>query len=140
MESAELCVRTVNGCEANGRPLRIDPADIDIRQLDMLGATRQRDFLELQAQMVGVHEINAQAEVSFVVSQLATSEVFKLLAHFQKLAENNPADARAMLVKNPALTHALLHAQFVACMCCRGREINPMAKKDIERRKYVCFG
>ncbi|CAD7931146.1 unnamed protein product [Amoebophrya sp. A25] len=133
-ESADLCCRTMNGIECYGRPLRIDTADVDIKTLEMLGATRQRDFLELQAQMVGVHDVNYQAEVSGLISTLSTSEVFCALAHMQALVKNNPLEARAYLTKNPAMAHAMMHAQFLASM--HSRPMRPMTRKDIDNANW----
>lgn len=116
-DSAMLCYKTLNGMECMGRPLRLDLGDTDIASLDMLGTTRQRDLADLQSQMIGPHPISGLAEAANkVLSKLSIEQLFFVIDHARVWAQNNPAECRAYLTKNPGVAYALQFAQFTVGM------------------------
>ena len=112
-ESAALCYRTLNGTEFYGRPLRLDPGDVDVRNLEMLGATRQRDLADLQAQMIGAHSVSLAAEAAHcVATTLSLEQLCSIVAHGKAWQKADLRGCRSFLVRNPDVAFALQYAQM----------------------------
>jgi len=127
IETAMSAMRNLNGFEINGRILRVDNA----------GAERHR-MTEVSNQSAGHngprHHSNDNHEhhtftarepegppppekvpevISKAVASLPPDQMFELMKQMKLCIQNNPNEARTMLLQNPQLAYALLQAQVV---------------------------
>ncbi|KAL1464695.1 hypothetical protein WDU94_004319 [Cyamophila willieti] len=110
-ETALSAMRNLNGYEIGGRNLRVD------------NACTEKSRLEIQSLLQGpisesqygepVSAEKAPETVSKAVASLPPEQMFELMKQMMQCAQNNPAEARAMLLQNPQLAYALLQALVV---------------------------
>uniref|UniRef100_A0A8D8VVG9 Cleavage stimulation factor subunit 2 n=1 Tax=Cacopsylla melanoneura TaxID=428564 RepID=A0A8D8VVG9_9HEMI len=110
-ETALSAMRNLNGYEIGGRNLRVD------------NACTEKSRLEIQSLLQGpisesqygepVSADKAPETVSKAVASLPPEQMFELMKQMMQCAQNNPAEARAMLLQNPQLAYALLQALVV---------------------------
>ncbi|KAI5756438.1 hypothetical protein M8J77_025113 [Diaphorina citri] len=110
-ETALSAMRNLNGYEIGGRNLRVD------------NACTEKSRLEIQSLLQGpisesqygepVSADKAPENVSKAVASLPPEQMFELMKQMMQCAQNNPAEARAMLLQNPQLAYALLQALVV---------------------------
>ncbi|CAH0387532.1 unnamed protein product [Bemisia tabaci] len=110
-ETALSAMRNLNGCEISGRSLRVD------------NACTEKSRLEMQSLMAGpqsesqygepVSAEKAPEAISKAVASLPPEQMFELMKQMKLCVQNNPAEARTMLLQNPQLAYALLQAQVV---------------------------
>jgi cleavage stimulation factor subunit 2 len=55
----------------------------------------------------------APEAISKAVASLPPEQMFELMKQMKLCVQNNPSEARAMLLQNPQLAYALLQAQVV---------------------------
>ncbi|CAG0889145.1 unnamed protein product [Darwinula stevensoni] len=95
-ETALSAMRNLNGFEIGGRTLRVD------------NACTEKSRLELQ-----IEPEKAPEAISKAVASLPPEQMFELMRQMKICIQNNPAEARTMLMQNPQLAYALLQAQVV---------------------------
>ncbi|XP_025191265.1 cleavage stimulation factor subunit 2-like [Melanaphis sacchari] len=111
-ETALSAMRNLNGYEIGGRTLRVD------------NACTEKSRLEMQSLMMGMptseshygDAVNAEKApeiINNVVSTLPPEQLFELMKQMKECIQNNPVEARNMLLQNPQLGYALLQAQVV---------------------------
>jgi cleavage stimulation factor subunit 2 len=104
-------MRNLNGYEIGGRTLRVDNACTEKSRMEMA-------FL-LQGPQVenpyGEHCDPEQAPevITKTVASLPPEQMYELMKQMKACIQNNPAEARQMLMLNPQLAYALLQAQVV---------------------------
>ncbi|XP_037975966.2 cleavage stimulation factor subunit 2 tau variant isoform X1 [Plutella xylostella] len=110
-ETALSAMRNLNGYEIGGRSLRVD------------NACTEKSRMEMQALMQGPQIENPYGEpvdpekapeaISKAVATLPPEQMFELMKQMKLCIQNNPTEARNMLLQNPQLAYALLQAQVV---------------------------
>jgi cleavage stimulation factor subunit 2 len=112
-ETALSAMRNLNGCELNGRTLRVDNAANE--------KTRE-EFRNLQTTEKGSFESpygpdvdpeKAPEAISKAVASLPPDQMFELAKQMKQCIQSSPTEARNMLVQNPQLAYALLQALVV---------------------------
>ncbi|XP_053606094.1 cleavage stimulation factor subunit 2 tau variant isoform X2 [Plodia interpunctella] len=110
-ETALSAMRNLNGYEIGGRSLRVD------------NACTEKSRMEMQALMQGPQIENPYGEpvepekapeaISKAVATLPPEQMFELMKQMKLCIQNNPTEARNMLLQNPQLAYALLQAQVI---------------------------
>ncbi|XP_068624268.1 cleavage stimulation factor subunit 2 [Battus philenor] len=110
-ETALSAMRNLNGYEIGGRSLRVD------------NACTEKSRMEMQALMQGpqvenpygdpVEPEKAPEAISKAVATLPPEQMFELMKQMKLCVQNNPSEARNMLLQNPQLSYALLQAQVI---------------------------
>ncbi|XP_004930566.1 cleavage stimulation factor subunit 2 tau variant isoform X2 [Bombyx mandarina] len=110
-ETALSAMRNLNGYEIGGRSLRVD------------NACTEKSRMEMQALMQGpqvenpygdpVEPEKAPEAISKAVATLPPEQMFELMKQMKLCIQNNPNEARNMLLQNPQLAYALLQAQVI---------------------------
>lgn len=110
-ETALSAMRNLNGFEIGGRILRVD------------NACTEKSRMEMAALLSGPQVDNPYGEqcepeqapevISKVVASLPPEQMYELMKQMKECIQNNPHEARQMLIQNPQLAYALLQAQVV---------------------------
>ncbi|XP_063374417.1 cleavage stimulation factor subunit 2 tau variant [Cydia amplana] len=110
-ETALSAMRNLNGYEIGGRSLRVD------------NACTEKSRMEMQALMQGPQVENPYGEavepekapeaISKAVATLPPEQMFELMKQMKNCIQNNPSEARNMLLQNPQFAYALLQAQVI---------------------------
>lgn len=110
-ETALSAMRNLNGYEIGGRSLRVD------------NACTEKSRMEMQALMQGplienpygetIEPEKAPEAISKAVASLPPEQMFELMKQMKLCVQNNPTEARTMLLQNPQLAYALLQAQVI---------------------------
>lgn len=113
-EMALSAMRNLNGYELNGRALRVDNAASE---------KSKEELKNLQASLGGppvespfgaeVSPDKAPEIVSKVIASLPPEQLYELMTQMKMCIENNPNEARTLLIQNPQLGYALLQAQVI---------------------------
>ncbi|KAF8764263.1 cleavage stimulation factor subunit 2-like [Argiope bruennichi] len=112
-EMAIQAVQNLNDFEFKGRVLK---ADIAASEKSKEQLARLQEFSN------GVHSDILQAadssekapeEISKAVASLPAEQMFELMKQMKMCIENNPQEARNLLLQNPQLAYALLQAQVI---------------------------
>jgi cleavage stimulation factor subunit 2 len=104
-------MRNLNGYEIGGRSLRVDNACTEKSRMEM-AALLQGPQIE---NPYGDHCDPEQAPeiITKTVASLPPEQMFELMKQMKNCIQNNPTEARQMLLQNPQLAYALLQAQVV---------------------------
>ena len=110
-ETALSAMRNLNGVEIAGRTLRVDNACTEKSRMEIQS---------LMAEPVTESPFGPPCEpgrapdvVSKAVASLPPEQMFQLMQQMKMCIQNNPHEARTMLLQNPQLAYALLQAQVV---------------------------
>lgn len=110
-ETALSAMRNLNGFEIAGRTLRVDNACTEKSRMEMQS---------LLAEPVAESPFGPACEpgrapetISKAVASLPPEQMFQLMQQMKVCIQNNPQEARTMLLQNPQLAYALLQAQVV---------------------------
>jgi len=110
-ETALSAMRNLNGFEIAGRTLRVDNACTEKSRMEMQS---------LLAEPVAESPFGPACEpgrapetISKAVASLPPEQMFTLMQQMKVCIQNNPQEARTMLLQNPQLAYALLQAQVV---------------------------
>ncbi|XP_046990194.1 cleavage stimulation factor subunit 2 tau variant isoform X1 [Schistocerca americana] len=110
-ETALSAMRNLNGYEIGGRTLRVDNACTEKSRMEMQsllqGPVVENPYGE------AVQSDKAPEAISKAVASLPPEQMFELMKQMKLCVQNNPTEARAMLLQNPQLAYALLQAQVV---------------------------
>lgn len=104
-------MRNLNGYEIGGRTLRVD------------NACTEKSRMEMAALLQGPQVDNPYGDacepeqapeiITKTVASLPPEQMFELMKQMKACIQNNPVEARQMLIHNPQLAYALLQAQVV---------------------------
>lgn len=110
-ETALSAMRNLNGFEIGGRTLRVD------------NACTEKSRMEMAALLSGPQVENPYGEhcdaemapeiISKTIASLPPEQMYELMKQMKECIQNNPHEARQMLLQNPQLSYALLQAQVV---------------------------
>lgn len=110
-ETALSAMRNLNGYEIGGRALRVD------------NACTEKSRMEMAALLQGPQVDNPYGDpcdpsmapemVTKTVVSLPPEQMYELMKQMKTCFQNNPVEARQMLLQNPQMAYALLQAQVV---------------------------
>ncbi|XP_065077058.1 cleavage stimulation factor subunit 2 tau variant [Ochlerotatus camptorhynchus] len=110
-ETALSAMRNLNGYEIGGRALRVD------------NACTEKSRMEMAALLQGPQIDNPYGDpcdpslapeiVTKTVVSLPPEQMYELMKQMKTCFQNNPVEARQMLLQNPQMAYALLQAQVV---------------------------
>ncbi|ELT95429.1 hypothetical protein CAPTEDRAFT_160825 [Capitella teleta] len=114
VETAQSAMRNLNNYDYNGRPLRVGVA----------AGEQSKDENKSMQQAVGgpviespfgdaIDPNEAPESISKAVASLPPEQMFELMKQMKLCIQNNPNEARNMLLQNPQLAYALLQGQIV---------------------------
>lgn len=131
-DTALSAMRNLNGYELNGRALRVDNAASE---------KSKEELKNLQASLGGppaespygpeVEPNDAPDAISKAVSSLPPEQLYELMKQMKMCIQNNPNEARNMLLQNPQLAYALLQAQVIM------RIIDPQVALSVLHRQNI---
>lgn len=122
-ETALCAMRNLNGYEIGGRTLRVDSASTEKNMMSSGGPSTQggggqaslgaslRDQEAPGHQGEPMDPDKAPEAISKAVASLPPEQMFELMKQMKACIQNNPQEARNMLLQNPQLAYALLQAQ-----------------------------
>jgi cleavage stimulation factor subunit 2 len=130
VETALSAMRNLNGVEIGGRTLRVDNACTEKNRMEMqmMSAGRGGGGGGMQAGLPdvmgggqeqqgpygeSVDPDRAPEVIAKTVASLPPEQMFELMKQMKTCLQENPQEARTMLVQNPQLAYALLQAQVV---------------------------
>ncbi|XP_066140778.1 cleavage stimulation factor subunit 2 [Euwallacea fornicatus] len=110
-ETALSAMRNLNGYEIGGRNLRVDNACTEKSRMEMQNLLNQPPVENPYGEPVQAEK--APEAISKAVASLPPEQMFELMKQMKATIQNNPTEARQMLLQNPQLAYALLQAQVV---------------------------
>ncbi|XP_052212610.1 cleavage stimulation factor subunit 2-like [Dreissena polymorpha] len=114
VETAQSALRNLNNTDFNGRPLRVGVAAGESNKDDMAGMQQALGGPVLESPYGdSVEPEKAPEAISKAVASLPPEQMFELMKQMKLCIQNNPTEARNMLLQNPQLAYALLQAQIV---------------------------
>jgi len=108
-ETAHSAMRNLNGTELHGRQLRVDSAASQKGANDDPAAFMK----EISPYGDKVAPDKAPETITSAVASLPPEQMFELMKQMKLCIQNNPEEARQMLLQNPQLAYALLQAQVI---------------------------
>ncbi|KAK5650038.1 hypothetical protein RI129_001067 [Pyrocoelia pectoralis] len=110
-ETALSAMRNLNGYEIGGRNLRVDNACTEKSRMEMQNLLNQPPVENPYGEPIQAEK--APEAISKAVASLPPEQMFELMKQMKLCVQNNPSEARSMLLQNPQLAYALLQAQVV---------------------------
>ncbi|XP_071859266.1 cleavage stimulation factor subunit 2 CstF64 isoform X2 [Bombus fervidus] len=110
-ETALSAMRNLNGYEIGGRTLRVDNACTEKSRMEMQSLLQGQNTENPYGE--AVQSDKAPEAISKAVASLPPEQMFELMKQMKLCVQNNPNEARQMLLQNPQLAYALLQAQVV---------------------------
>lgn len=110
-ETALSAMRNLNGYEIGGRNLRVDNACTEKSRMEMQNLLNQPPVENPYGEPIQADK--APEAISKAVASLPPEQMFELMKQMKLCIQNNPTEARSMLLQNPQLAYALLQAQVV---------------------------
>nr|XP_023025626.1 cleavage stimulation factor subunit 2-like [Leptinotarsa decemlineata] len=110
-ETALSAMRNLNGYEIGGRNLRVDNACTEKSRMEMQNLLNQPPVENPYGEPIQAEK--APEAISKAVASLPPEQMFELMKQMKTTIQNNPTEARQMLLQNPQLAYALLQAQVV---------------------------
>lgn len=110
-ETALSAMRNLNGYEIGGRNLRVDNACTEKSRMEMQNLLNQPPVENPYGEPIQAEK--APEAISKAVASLPPEQMFELMKQMKLCIQNNPTEARQMLLQNPQLAYALLQAQVV---------------------------
>lgn len=104
-------MRNLNGYEIGGRTLRVDNACTEKSRMEMQSLLQGQNTENPYGEAVQADK--APEAISKAVASLPPEQMFELMKQMKLCVQNNPNEARQMLLQNPQLAYALLQAQVV---------------------------
>lgn len=104
-------MRNLNGYEIGGRTLRVDNACTEKSRMEMAALLSGPQVENPYGDHCNAEE--APEIISKTVASLPPEQMYELMKQMKQVIQNNPHEARQMLIQNPQLAYALLQAQVV---------------------------
>lgn len=108
-DTAQSAIRNLNGTEIHGRTLRVDSASSQKAAADETKTVEK----EISPYGDSVNPTRAPEAITSAVASLPPEQMFELMKQMKLCIQNNPEEARHMLLQNPQLAYALLQAQVI---------------------------
>jgi len=112
-ETAQSAMRNLNGTELHGRQLRVDSAASQKGANDDPAFKSNAYMKEISPYGAPVAPAKAPETITSAVASLPPEQMFELMKQMKLCIQNNPEEARHMLLQNPQLAYALLQAQVI---------------------------
>ncbi|XP_044728603.1 cleavage stimulation factor subunit 2 isoform X2 [Chrysoperla carnea] len=110
-ETALSAMRNLNNYEIAGRTLRVDNACTEKSRMEMQNLLQAPTVENPYGEPIQAEK--APEAISKAVASLPPEQMFELMKQMKLCIQNNPTEARTMLLQNPQLAYALLQAQVV---------------------------
>ncbi|XP_011303138.1 cleavage stimulation factor subunit 2-like isoform X2 [Fopius arisanus] len=110
-ETALSAMRNLNSYEIGGRTLRVDNACTEKSRMEMQSLLQTQSTENAYGE--AVQSDKAPEAISKAVAALPPEQMFELMKQMKLCVQNNPNEARQMLLQNPQLSYALLQAHVV---------------------------
>lgn len=110
-ETALSAMRNLNGYEIGGRTLRVDNACTEKSRMEMAALLSGPQVENPFGEHCNPEE--APEIISKTIASLPPEQMYELMKQMKQCIQNNPHEARQMLIQNPQLAYALLQAQVV---------------------------
>nr|VZI20244.1 unnamed protein product [Spirometra erinaceieuropaei] len=110
---AASALRNLHNIDFNGRPLRIGPAAGEQNSAEVALSNPAVGPPVENAYGAPVDPKHAPEAISRAVASLPPEQMYELMKQMKLCIQNNPNEARNMLLQNPQLAYALLQAQIV---------------------------
>ncbi|KAL7025092.1 hypothetical protein ACKWTF_013336 [Chironomus riparius] len=110
-ETALSAMRNLNGYEIGGRTLRVDNACTEKSRMEMAALLSGPQVENPYGDHCSPEE--APEIISKTIASLPPEQMYELMKQMKQCIQNNPHEARQMLIQNPQLAYALLQAQVV---------------------------
>ncbi|XP_015127609.1 cleavage stimulation factor subunit 2 [Diachasma alloeum] len=110
-ETALSAMRNLNSYEIGGRTLRVDNACTEKSRMEMQSLLQTHNTENTYGE--AVQSDKAPEAISKAVAALPPEQMFELMKQMKVCIQNNPNEARQMLLQNPQLSYALLQAHVV---------------------------
>ncbi|KAG5670944.1 hypothetical protein PVAND_001173 [Polypedilum vanderplanki] len=110
-ETALSAMRNLNGYEIGGRTLRVDNACTEKSRMEMAALLSGPQVENPYGEHCSPEE--APEIISKTIASLPPEQMYELMKQMKQCIQNNPHEARQMLIQNPQLSYALLQAQVV---------------------------
>lgn len=104
-------MRNLNGYEIGGRTLRVDNACTEKSRMEMQQLLQGPQVENPYGDQCEPE--NAPEVITKTVASLPPEQMYELMKQMKACIQNNPSEARQMLLQNPQLAYALLQAQVV---------------------------
>lgn len=108
--TAIRAVRSLNGSEFKGQTMHVDLATSEKSRQEL---ERLQASVETSLDSTDTSTDKAPEEISKAVASLPAEQMFELMKQMKMCIENNPQEARNLLLQNPQLAYALLQAQVI---------------------------
>lgn len=106
-ETALIAVKSLNNFEMAGRQMKVDHAFNEKTRLEMISVMQNAQNADSQ------NSEKTPETISKAVASLPPEQMFELLKQMKQCVQNNPGEAKNMLLQNPQLAYALLQALVV---------------------------
>ncbi|XP_063974332.1 cleavage stimulation factor subunit 2-like isoform X2 [Diachasmimorpha longicaudata] len=110
-ETALSAMRNLNSYEIGGRTLRVDNACTEKSRMEMQSLLQTHNTENAYGE--AVQSDKAPEAISKAVAALPPEQMFELMKQMKLCIQNNPTEARQLLLQNPQLSYALLQAHVV---------------------------
>ena len=148
-ETAYAAMRNLNNVEVNGRPLRVDWADHELKATEgvmrapgrveaVMKHARVRDFrlqefIDKISSPESAEELSSEAithcEIGGIINQMNSAAMVNLLGHTLRLIADAPDTAKAFLTAHPHVALALMHMAFLLGLS--AEPTLPMSQEDL---------
>ncbi|XP_018496657.1 cleavage stimulation factor subunit 2 tau variant [Galendromus occidentalis] len=113
-ETAMSAMRNLNSFEIGGRALRVDHAASERNKEELKALYAQYGGPPAEPMYGEETDHNKTPEaISKAVASLPPEQMFQLMKQMKTCIQNNPNEARNLLLQNPQLAYALLQAQVI---------------------------
>jgi cleavage stimulation factor subunit 2 len=150
IETAYSCMRNLANVEYNGRPMRVDWADHELRNADavqkVLRTTGEmsertekivsekigefRSKLSDELMDTANNELRGHREIELVIDSLNREQLISIIKEFKELISINLNNAKFLLNSNPSLRFALLYA--IQRLGASSDQFTPLAKSELD--------
>ncbi|GAB6032530.1 Cleavage stimulation factor subunit 2 [Chamberlinius hualienensis] len=111
-DTALSAMRNLNGYELNGRAIRVDTAASEKNKEELKNLQMSLNGPPTESPYGGECDPDRAPEViSRAVASLPPEQMYELMKQMKQCIQNNPNEARNMLLQNPQLAYALLQGQ-----------------------------
>ncbi|GFT96502.1 cleavage stimulation factor subunit 2 [Nephila pilipes] len=112
-EMALRAVHNLTNFDLKGRALKVDIAASEKSKELLESLEDSEDLAENEILQAADSTEKAPEEISKAVASLPPEQMFELMKQMKMCIENNPQEARNLLLQNPQLAYALLQAQVI---------------------------